>query len=59
MRKRWYKGVKDKFKKFSPRMVAAPYEVVGNNEGTFLDMTGGLVGVLSAWGAVTTKIPIF
>ena len=58
MRKRWYKGVKDKFKKLSPRMVEALYQVVGNNEDTFLDMAGGLVGVLSAWDAVTAKIPI-
>ena len=58
VRKRWYKGVKDKFKKLSPRMVEPLYHVVGNNEDTFLDMTGGLVGVLSAWDAVTAKIPI-
>ena len=58
VRKRWYKGVKDKFKKLSPRMVEALYQVVGNNEDTFLDMAGGLVGVLSAWDAVTAKIPI-
>ena len=57
MRKRWYKGVKDKFKKLSLRMVGALYQVVGNNEDTFLDMTGGLVGVLSKWDAVTAKIP--
>ena len=50
--------MKDKFKKLSPRMVEALYQVVGNNEDTFLDMTGGLVGVLSAWDAVTAKIPI-
>ena len=31
---------------------------MGNNEGTFLDMAGGLVGVLPAWDAVTAKIPI-
>jgi hypothetical protein len=58
VRKRWYKGVKEKFKTLSPRMVEALQQVVGNSQNTFLDMTGGLVGVLSAWDAVTARIPI-
>ena len=58
VRKRWYKGVKEKFKTLSPRMVEALQQVVGNSQDTFLDMTGGLVGVLSAWDAVTARIPI-
>ena len=58
VRKCCYKGVKEKFKTLSPRMVEALQQVVGNSQDTFLDMTGGLVGVLSAWDAVTARIPI-
>ena len=50
--------MKEKFKALSPRMVEVLQEVVGNSQDTFLDMTGGLVGVLSAWDAVTARIPI-
>ena len=39
-------------------MVEALYQVVGNSQDTFLDRTGGLVGVLSAWDAVTARIPV-
>ena len=50
--------MKEKFKTLSPRMVEALHQVVGNSQDTFLDMIGGLVGVLSAWDAVTARIPI-
>ena len=42
-----YKGVKEKFKTLSPRMVEALQQVVGNSQDTFLDMIGSYEPVLS------------
>ena len=58
MRKRWYRGVKEKIKTLSPRMVEALHQVVGNNQDTSLNMTDGLEGLLSVGDAVTARIPI-